>query len=53
MTGREAQLERYQRDITATEERAEMLRGLIDDLVQDIPSRGDEEDEENGDDESA
>lgn len=48
-TGRQAQLDRYRRDIAATEERAEMLRGLIDELVQDIPSRGEEE---NGDDES-
>jgi two-component system chemotaxis response regulator CheB len=50
MTGRESQLDRYQRDIAATERRAEMLRGLINELVQDIPSRNNEED---GDVESA
>jgi hypothetical protein len=41
MTGRQSQRDRYQRDIAATEERAEMLKGLIHELVQDIPSRDD------------
>lgn len=50
MTGRVSQLTRYERDIADTGRRAEMLRGLIDDLVQDIPGRDDEED---GDVESA
>jgi hypothetical protein len=41
-TGRRSQLEHYMQDIAATEQRADMLRGLIDDLVQEIPARGTE-----------
>jgi hypothetical protein len=41
-TGRQSQLDRYLQDIAATEHGAEMLRDLIDDLVQEIPSRGHE-----------
>jgi two-component system chemotaxis response regulator CheB len=37
-TGRRSQLDHFLQDIAATEDRAEMLRGLIDDLVQEIPS---------------
>jgi two-component system chemotaxis response regulator CheB len=36
-TGRRSQLDRYFRDIEATDQRAELLRGLIDDLVQELP----------------
>jgi two-component system chemotaxis response regulator CheB len=43
-TGRRSQLEHYLQDIAATEQRAEMLRGLIDDMVQEIPSRSHEGD---------
>jgi hypothetical protein len=43
-TGRRSQLEHYLQDIATTEQRAEMLRGLIDDLVQEIPGRGSEGD---------
>jgi two-component system chemotaxis response regulator CheB len=39
-TGRRSQLERYFRDIAATDQRAELLRGLIDDLVQEVPNLG-------------
>jgi two-component system chemotaxis response regulator CheB len=38
-TGRRSQVDHYLQDIEATEERAEMLRGLIHELVLDIPGR--------------
>jgi two-component system chemotaxis response regulator CheB len=38
-TGRRSQVDHYLQDIEATEERADMLRGLIHELVLDIPGR--------------
>jgi two-component system chemotaxis response regulator CheB len=42
MTGRRSQLQHYLADIAATDQRAETLRGLIDDLVQEIPGPANE-----------
>jgi two-component system chemotaxis response regulator CheB len=39
ISGRRTQLDRYLQDLAATEERTDLLRNLIDDLVQDIPRR--------------
>jgi two-component system chemotaxis response regulator CheB len=37
-SARRSQLDRYLKDLAATEERAELLRNLIHELVQDVPS---------------
>jgi two-component system chemotaxis response regulator CheB len=42
MTGRRSQLPHYLADIAATDQRAETLRGLIDELVQEIPGPANE-----------
>jgi two-component system chemotaxis response regulator CheB len=45
-SGRRSQVDRYLQDLSATEQRAELLTSLIDDLVQDVSS-GDSEGSEN------
>jgi two-component system chemotaxis response regulator CheB len=37
-SGRRSQLDRYRKDLAATEQRAELLNNLIHDLVEDPPS---------------